>query len=162
MQSLNWREKFSAILVLLIGVLFLILQITDYLSSKANAFLVKEDTILINRSELFSQLRTLLTILLCIGGGILLFKKRRIGWVIGLGLLILFLAIACAGLIQLAIVNTFDLGFIILAGCAVVLLLAILSLIARSTREKYRVGKKTFLPALVFLIVIAAVYLFLQ
>lgn len=162
MQPLNWREKFSAILVLLIGILFLALQIVDYLSSKSNAFLVKEDTIMIDRHELFSQLRTLLTILLGIFGGILLFRKRTTGWIIGMGLLLLFLGIGGAGLIQLAVLRTFDAGFIFLAGCVVVLLLAILSLLVRSTREKYKVGKKTFLPTLVFLIAIAAVYLFLQ
>lgn len=162
MQKITWREKFAAILVLLIGILYLLWQVIDLSSTKSSAYMVKDDAILINKGELFIHIRSLLTILLGFAGGIFLWKGRTAGWMLSVPLLILFLVFAAGGLVELTKMRTFDAIFIFLTVCVALLLLAVVFLFLPSARSTYRVGRITYLTTLVFLLILAAVYFFLQ
>jgi hypothetical protein len=159
--KLSWREKYAGILVLIIGIIYLLLQVIDFLSSKSNAYAVKDGAVQISTSELLNHSRTILTILFAITGGILLLKGKRTGWIIGVSILLLLTTILVGimvasfpivGIAQKMIGITF----------IVVLLLALLFLLLPSARMKYKVGKRTYLPTLVIYIALAAMYFFLQ
>ncbi len=162
MQKLGWKEKYAGILVLSIGILFLLLQVIDLSSTKSSAYKVQESAILVNKAELYAHVRALVTIVTGILGGYLLLKGRTAGWILGVTLLILFLVFAIAGLVQLGLMRIFGISFIAIVFGVALLLLALLFLFARPAREKYKVGRNTYLPTLVFLLIIAAIYFFLQ
>ncbi len=159
---LNWREKFSAIVVLLIGIVFLVLQIQNLILSRGNDYSMQDNTVSINRSELFHDIRFYLTAFLCVFASMLLFRKNKVGWMIGLSFLILFDLVAIWGILTAVYMGTFDLVFIMGCAGALVLTLSIIFLLVPSARQKYRVGKHTYLPTLVFLAALIALFLFLQ
>lgn len=90
----NWRELYAGGLVLLIGIVFLIAEIVSKLSSRASSYSAQNDVISINRDELYSDIRGLLTVTLGVLGGILFFRKRRIGWIMSFSLLVICAVIA--------------------------------------------------------------------
>lgn len=160
--KLSWRENFAATIVLLIGIVFLALQVLNMISSKGNDYSVEQNTVSINKSELFHDIRFYLTAFLGVFGSLLMFRKKTTGWVIGISFLIFFALIAIWGVITAASMQLFDLSFYAAAGGLFILTLSIIFLLLPSARKKYRVGKRAFLPTLVFLMAIAALFLFLQ
>ena len=160
--KLSWREKFSAIVVLLIGIVFLALQIQNLILSRGNDYSMQDNTVSINRSELFHDIRFYLTAFLCVFASMLLFRKNKAGWMIGLSFLILFELVALWGILTAVYMGTFDLVFLLGCAGALLLLLSIIFLLIPSARQKYRVGKQTYLPTLVFLAALIALFLFLQ
>ena len=160
--KLGWRENFAAIIVLLIGLMFTFLQVQNILFSKGNDYSIEQDTVSINKSELLHDIRFYITAFLGVFGSLLMFRKKTTGWVIGISFLIFFALIAIWGVITAASMQLFDLSFYAAAGGLFILTLSIIFLLLPSARKKYRVGKRTFLPTLVFLMAIAALFLFLQ
>lgn len=159
--KLSWREKFAGILVLIIGIVYLLWQVADFLSSKSDAYAVKEGNIQISRAELLNHARSILSILLALSGGWLLLKGKRAGWVIGVTLLLLLNTIAIIIMVQgFGLTDTTNK----IAGGVVVfiMLLALLFLLLPSARLKYKVGKRTYLPTLVLLLILVGIYFFLQ
>ena len=159
--KLSWREKYAGILVLIIGIIYLLLQVIDFLSSKSNAYAIKDGAVQITTSELLNHARTILTIILSITGGLLLLKGKRAGWVIGVPILLLLTLIAGGILFaNFKILDTLNKSVGITG--VVILLLAVLFLLLPSARIKYKVGKRTYLPTFILLIALAAMYFFLQ
>lgn len=161
-RPIGWREKYAASLVILIGLFFLLMQIFALLSSKEEAFSQAEGAFVVKKGALFTEIRTWVTIVLALTGGILLWKGKRPGWVLGMALLFFFIALALYGVVTFAMDNTFDNTFKLVAGLAGLLFIGILFLALPSARKKYRVGKRTYLPTLLIFMAIAAVYFFLQ
>lgn len=159
--KLSWREKYAGTLVLIIGIIYLIFQISDFASSKAGAYAIKEGALQISTSELLNHIRTIFTILLAIIGGLLLLSGKRAGWIIGLPILSL-LTLIVAGILAYNFRTAGNTQKIIGGVVLFILLLAILFLLLPSARKKYKVGKFTYLPTLVLLLVLAALYFFLQ
>src|SRR5215831_18391722 len=175
MQKLSWKEKYAGILVLLIGVLVLITQVSNMLSSKAQGFAFQNGSIIINKSELYNDLRTYVTIILGILGGILLLLNKRLGWVIGLPLLLLYTIIVAGFGIDLALSKFHDpqhnshtgdpylnvyVG--VLGGISLLFLLASIFLLLPVAQVRYRVGKATWIPTLLFFMALTALYFFLH
>ncbi len=159
--KLSWREKFAGILVLIIGIVYLLWQVADFMSSKSDAYAVKEGNIQISRAELLNHARSILSILLALIGGWLLLKGKRAGWVIGVTLLILLNAIAI--ILMVSGFSLTDTTNKIAGGVVVfIMLLALLFLLLPSARLKYKVGKRTYLPTLVLLLILVGIYFFLQ
>lgn len=159
--KLSWREKFAGILVLIIGIIYLLWQVADFISSKSDAYAVKEGNIQISRAELLNHARSILSILLALIGGWLLLKGKRAGWVIGVTLLVLLNAIAIILMVKgYSFTDTPNK----IAGAVVVLimLMALLFLLLPSARLKYKVSKRTYLPTLVLLLILVGIYFFLQ
>lgn len=162
MLPLSWKEKYAAVLVLSIGIVFTILQIVDFTSSKSNAYSIQQAAILINKTELYAHIRALVTITCGIVGGIMLLRGRRTGWVIAVALLVVFLLIASGGLVQLAMMRFFGGSFIAIAICVGLLLLALFFLLRPAARAKYKVSRITYLPTFLLLIILGSIYFFLQ
>jgi hypothetical protein len=158
MQKLSWREIYSGILVLLIGVIELILQISDILSSKAHDFTISNGSILIDKQELITHARSYITIIIGLLAGILLLVKKRFGWVIGMPLLLLFTIVSGEVAVQYAMVKDYTLDFKVPVGISFLLLVGSIFLLLPSAQEKYRVGKATWLPTLVLFMALIAVY----
>jgi hypothetical protein len=159
--KLSWREKYAGILVLIIGIIYLIFQVSDFASSRAGAYAVKDGALQVSTSELLNHARTIFTILLAISGGLLLLNGKKAGWVIGLPILSL-LTLIVAGILAYNFRTTGNTQKIMGGVALFILLLAILFLLLPSARKKYKVGKYTYLPTLVLLVVLAALYFFLQ
>jgi hypothetical protein len=159
--KLSWREKFAGILLLIIGLVYLLWQASDFLSSKADAYTTKEGAIHISTSELMNHVRSIISILLAIAGGWLLLKGKRAGWVIAVPILLLLNAIAAG--IMIANYSLTNTNNKIVGGSFVfLLLLALVFLLLPSARVKYKVGKLTYLPTLILLFFLVALYFFLQ
>lgn len=159
--KLNWREVYAGTLVLLIGTVFLIAQVVSKLSSRASSYTVQHDVISINRDELYTDLRGVLTVVLGMLGGVLLLRKKRSGWIMSFALLVICAIIAGGSLYQLVQLHTFDMGFMLVAGATFLLLAAIIFLLVPSTCRKMKVGKMTFLPSLLLIAVLLGIYFFL-
>lgn len=159
--KLSWRERFAAILVLLIGVFYLLWLVTDFLSSKSDAYTVKEGAVHISTAELMIHVRSIASAILAFLGGFLLLRGQRAGWVIGVPLLLLLLIIA--GGIMTANYQYTDMTSKIAGGAVVfVLFLGLLFLFLPSARLKYKVTKVTFLSALLLLLLLVGLYFFVQ
>ena len=159
--KLSWREKFAGILVLFIGIVYLLWQVIDFLSSKSNAYTVQDGAVHISTSELFNHMRSVVSILLALTGGWLLLKGKRAGWVIGVSLLLLLNVIA-AGIMIAGYTVADNLNKIVGGVIVFFLLLALIFLLLPSARLKYKVGKRTYLPTLLLMLILVALYFFLQ
>ena len=139
----------------------LILQISGMMSSKAHGFGIENGNFVINKSELFNDLRSYITIIVGVLGGFLLIRQKRFGWVIGLPMLLLFTVVSAGVAATYALAKDYSMSFKMSAGISFLILVAAIFLLLPSAQEKYRVSKATWLPTLVFFMAITAVYFFL-
>ena len=158
MRRASAKEIYAASLVLLIGSIYLAAQ-ADALFSIGSTT-VKGDIIQVSRNEMLSHLRSILTIILCFSGGILLLKIRRTGWIISLSILILLITIA-AGIFFSNISGLNVSGVALIFGIGL-LLLAIVFLLQSRAREKFSVTKKSFVSVFVLFAVLVFFYFVLQ
>jgi hypothetical protein len=155
------KEKFSAILLLLIGTVYLVVWIVSILSETASFLTVNDDKVAISKSELFSHARTIITILLSLVAAVGLFRKRRIGWIFGSAILILFFLICSGGLYQALMLG--DIAPIAVAGTAwLTLITGIAILWISSTRARLNVTRPAVLTSLVITILLGLFYFFVQ
>jgi len=164
MQKLSWREKYAGILVLLIGIFFLIMQMTSLLSNTSHPYAIQNGALVIDKNEFFSDVRTYSIILAGIVAGWLLLKSNRIGWVLGLPLLLFAMAIISLTTVE-GIIKTKKINNNALIGPGVsvlLLLLAIIFLFLPSARQKYRVSKGVVLLTLVLFVALGCAYMYLQ
>ena len=164
MQKLSWREKYAGILVLLIGIFFLIMQVASLLSNTSHPYAIQNGALVIDKNEFFSDVRTYSIILAGIVAGWLLLKSNRIGWVLGLPLLLFAMAIISLTTVE-GIIKTKKINNNALIGPGVsvlLLLLAIIFLFLPSARQKYRVSKGVVLLTLVLFVALGCAYMYLQ
>ena len=114
-----------------------------------------------NKSDLLSHLRTFITICLSIVGGFLIFRKKRLGWILGNTVLILLLIICSGGLYQAIKLN--DTSLMLIAGLAwSVLFGALLVLLVPRTRKKFAVNATTLIFTFAFATLLGLFYFYLQ
>ncbi|MFT3823296.1 MAG: hypothetical protein QM731_05215 [Chitinophagaceae bacterium] len=157
--SLGWREVYAGILVLILGVIYLALQISSHASSLSQTITTKGDALIVDRKMLFLNLRNYIYILVAIIGSILLFKRRLFGWIATLAILGLAIVITSSGIVYYIYIREFTLFFQIFAGIEFLLLLALLFLCLPSARKKFRAGKVAFIPALLLLGLLIGLFL---
>lgn len=163
MSNLSWKEKYAGILVLLISIIFLLMQLAASFGERSGPYSIQNGTFVINRNEFFSDLRTYSVILAGIIAGWCLLKGKRLGWMLGLP--ILLFVIALIGLMafekgmKLKKLDNSMIGF----GVGILLLfLAILFLLLPGARQRYRVNKLVFLLTLLLFAGLGGAYFFLQ
>jgi hypothetical protein len=161
-KPIGWREKFAATLVLLIGIIVLMMQVFALISSKDDTISEANGAFIVKKGDLFTHIRTWLTILVALTGGMLLLKGKKLGWMLGMALLLFFTVLALYGVALLTVKKSFTGEFKVVSALAALLLIAIVFLGLPSARSKYRVGPKTWWPTLFIFMAIAAVYFFLQ
>lgn len=157
MERLNWKEKFSAVLLLVTGILYLgvfALSLADISNS------VRQDgeRVSINTADLVTHLQSLLTIICAIGGGILIFRKKAAGWAMGLPVFLLILYICVWGFKE-AISWGENLGAAAAVGGGAIFLLGLMFLILPGAIKRLQVEMNTFFGMLVIAGVLAALYL---
>ena len=131
------------------------------MSSKAHPLTLTNGTINIDKSELLNNLRSYITIIVGLLGGLLLIKQKRLGWVIGMPLLLLFTIVAGGVAAGFAMAKDYSLSFKVSAAISFLMLLGAIFLLLPSAQIKYRVSKGTWLPTLLFFMAITAVYFLL-
>ncbi|WEK34420.1 MAG: hypothetical protein P0Y53_18185 [Candidatus Pseudobacter hemicellulosilyticus] len=162
MQTLNWKERAAAFLVFILGIILLLLLIVDITSSRSSSYAVRNDSILINKSDLFTKIRAFINILAAIGGGWLLLKRNTLGWSCSVAVLA-FLALLSGGMmVELGIKGIFDFSFMFLGFVVLLLLLALAALLTKSARRKTDAGTGAWVIAAVLLAGLGALNFFLQ
>lgn len=160
-DKIGWKEKFASAIIIGIGIMLIILLVMSVVSSQSSVVSDHGNTFTIRKSELLNYARFIITILLALSGGILLFRQRKWGWIIVVSFL-LFSTFLAGYFIWFLYVMDLIPSFIVSIILFLVLLLAVVFLLLPSTRKKYKVGNHTWLPTLVFLAAICALYFFLQ
>jgi uncharacterized membrane protein YbjE (DUF340 family) len=163
MGKLSWREKYAGILVLLIGIVFLLMQVASLLSNTSHPYSIQNGSLIIDKNELYSDIRTYAIILAGILAGWLLLKSKRTGWVLSLPILLfIFAVLGIKTAEQVMKIKKFD-NSLIGPGIGLLLLfLAILFLFLPSARQKYRVSKDVVLLTLSLFAALCGTYIFLQ
>ena len=82
MQQLSWREKYAGILVLLIGIIYLIMQLASLMSNTSHPYALQNGSLVISRNELLSDVKAYSLILAGIIAGWCLLKGKRLGWML--------------------------------------------------------------------------------
>jgi len=163
MGKLSWREKYAGILVLLIGIVFLLMQVASLLSNTSHPYSIQSGSLVIDKNELYSDIRTYSIILAGILAGWLLLKSKRTGWVLSLPILLfIFAVLGIKTVEQVLKIKKFDNSLIGPGLGLLLLLLAILFLFLPSARQKYRVSKGVVLLTLSLFAALCGTYIFLQ
>lgn len=158
MRKASAKEIYTASLILLIGIVYLVAQADAIFSIGSTT--VKGDMIQLSKNEMLSHLRTIITIVLCFSGGILLLKIKKAGWIICQSVLLLLLTIA-SGIFINNLTRLNSSGLILIAGI-LLLLMAFIFLLQKKTRQKFMVTKKSYQPVVVLFGVLAIFYFLLQ
>ncbi len=158
MRKANAKEIYVASLVLLIGVIYLAAQ-ADALFAIGSTR-IKGDVIQLSKNEMLSHLRSILTIVLCFSGGILLLKTKTWGWIISQSILLLLTTIASG--IYISNISGLNLSGIILMTGLLMLLLALIFLNLPQVRKRFMISKKSYLSVVILFVVLAGFYFLLQ
>lgn len=164
MQKLSWKEKFAGILVLFFAIIYLLMQIASLLSNTSQAYAMQQEALVINKNELFSDVRAYIVIIMGLIAGPLLLKSKTTGWVLGLPLLLLFAIFFLVLGVQAVVLSKgqVDASVAFLGSGFLLPLLAIIFLFLPSAREKYRASKSIVLLTLLLFVAMGGLYYFLQ
>jgi len=163
MEKLSWREKYAGILVLLIGIIYLIMQLASLFSNTSRPYEIQNGTFVINKNEFLSDMKAYSLILAGLIAGWCLLKGKRLGWMLGLPILLFITMVIGAMTAEQAwklkkfdnSLTGFGVGIFLMA-------LAIIFLLLPSARQKYRVSKVIAFLTLLLFIGLGGAYYFLQ
>jgi hypothetical protein len=163
MVKLSWREKYAGILVILISIIYALMQLASSFGESAHAYTIQNGAFQINKNEFYSDLKTWSVVLAGIIAGWCLLTGKRLGWMLGLPILMFLTTVIGAMVIEQVLkVKRFDRSMTGFGVVLFLLLLAILFLLLPSARQKYRVNKVIALLTLVLFIGLGGAYFFLQ
>ncbi|WP_207513005.1 hypothetical protein [Longitalea luteola] len=163
MVKLSWKEKYAGILVLLISIVYLLMQLASVFSNRSSSYAIQNGSLVINKNELFSDLRTYSLILAGIIAGWCLLAGRRLGWMLGVPILLFITTVTGAMTVEQAMkLKRFDNSMIGFFVALFLLVWAIIFLLLPSARQKYRVSKGVALLTLLLLIGLGGAYIYLQ
>ena len=163
MEKLSWREKYAGILVLLITIIFLIMQLASLMSNTSRPYAIQNGALVINKNEFLSDLKACSLILAGLIAGWCLLKGKRLGWMLGLPILLFITLVIGTLTVESALklkkfdnsLTGFGVGIFLVA-------LAIIFLLLPSARQKYRVSKAIAFLTLLLFIGLGGAYYFLQ
>src|SRR5688500_8142784 len=109
MVKLSWREKYAGTLVLLISIIYLLMQLAAVFSNTSRPYDLQNGALVINKNEFMSDLKTYSVILAGIVAGWGLLTGKRLGWMLGLPILLFITAVVGSIAIEQALkVKRFD------------------------------------------------------
>jgi hypothetical protein len=163
MEKLSWREKYAGILVLLIGFIYLFMQLASLLSNTSRPYAIQNGALVIDKNELLSDVKAWSLILAGIIAGWCLLKGKRLGWMLGLPILLFITLVVGTMTVEQALklkkfdnsLTGFGVGIFLVA-------LAIIFLLLPAARQKYRVSKGIAFLTLLLFIGLGGAYYFLQ
>jgi hypothetical protein len=163
MSKLSWKEKYAGILVLLISIVFLIMQIAASFGESSKPYSIQNGSFIINKNEFFSDLRTYSVILAGIIAGWCLLKGKRLGYMLGLPILLFILTLVGIMTTEKVMkVKKFDNSMIGFGVGILLILLAVIFLLLPGARQRYRVNKMVFLLTLLLFAGLGGAYIYLQ
>lgn len=163
MSKLSWKEKYAGILVLFISIVFLLMQVASLFGERSGPYSIQNGTFVINKNEFFSDLKTYSIILAGIIAGWGLLKGKRLGWMLGLPILLFTMAIIGLTTAEQGMkARKPDSSMIGLGVALFLIFLAVLFLLLPAARQRYRVNKKVFLLTLLLFAGLGGAYFFLQ
>jgi hypothetical protein len=139
------------------------MQLASLFSNTSRPYSMQNGTFVIDKNELFNDLRTYSVIIAGIVAGWCLLTGKRLGWMLGLPILLFITAIIGTKTIEQALkVKKFDNSLIGFGVGILLFVLAIIFLLLPSARQKYRVSKGVALLTLLLFIGLGGAYMFLQ
>lgn len=163
MVKLSWKEKYAGILVLFISIIFLLMQVMASFGESSKPYSIQNGSFVINKNEFFSDLRTYSVILAGIIAGWCLLKGKRLGYMLGLPILLFTLTLASIMVTeQVMKVKKFNNSMIGFGVGILLLLLAVIFLLLPVARQRYRVNKMVFLLTLLLFAGLGGAYIYLQ
>jgi hypothetical protein len=163
MVKLSWREKYAGALVLLISIIYLLMQLAALLSNTSRPYDIQNGALVVDKNEFLSDVKTYSVILAGILAGWGLLTGKRLGWMLGLPILLFITAVIGSIAVQQALkMKKIDNSFIGFGVGIFLLILAIIFLLLPSARQKYRVSKGVALLTLLLFIGLGGAYMFLQ
>jgi hypothetical protein len=145
-------------ILLLAGCFYLFLQVISILQNGYSIIRTNDDNITVNRSEILYEIRTWLTIILCLVGSITYFRLKKTGWVMAFAILLLFISISAGAIYTLVNLEMIDLSAYFLGLISILILFGFISLITPSTRSKFDIKPKDFLYAIVVTVILLGIY----
>ncbi len=161
MMKLNFREKFSAFVILSIGIIYLLLYIISFFQNESSLISESDNAISINKTAFLENLRIWINILFPLIGGMLMFKIKQAGWVISMGILPVFLMIVGGLIATVNALELFDLTAYVLYSGALILALAFLFMLFPSTLRKFKIGLSAGIISLILAAINALIFFFL-
>ncbi|OQP49713.1 hypothetical protein A4H97_27855 [Niastella yeongjuensis] len=163
MEKLSWREKYAGILVLVITIIYLIMQLASLLSNTSHPYAIQNGSLVINKNEFLSDLKAYSLILAGIIAGWCLLKGKRLGWMLGLPILLFITLVIGTMTVESALkLKKFDNSFTGYGIGIFLVALASIFLLLPSARQKYRVSKGIAFLTLLLFIGLGGAYFFLQ
>jgi hypothetical protein len=145
-------------ILVVFGLIYLVLQSIALITAWSRTSSATEDFILLNKSELYADIRTLVTIGLAIASGILLFRRKKLGWVFGIPVLLLFIIILAGILYTANAVGESGTALIIGGSIECLLLVAFMFLLSRPAIEYLQVKRGHVIGAIVLSAVLLGMY----
>lgn len=162
MQKLNGREIYTGILVLLITIIFISMQVRETFSGYSDSTIRSESgSLVVNTKDALYTVHVYALITIGLLGSILLFRKKRTGWIFSFSMLAFYLMLALYGLVMSLWMGMYGGSLIIIGTGVLALLLGLIFLLIPSTKEKFRVSKKTILPTLLLFMALVVITFFL-
>lgn len=163
MVKLSWREKYAGALVLLISIVFLLMQLASLFSNTSRPYSIQNGTFVVDKNEFYNDLRTYSVIIAGIVAGWCLLTGKRLGWMLGLPILLFITAIIGTKTVEQALkVKRFDNSFIGFGVGILLLALAVIFLLLPGALQKYRVSKAVAILTLLLFIGLGGAYIILQ
>lgn len=163
MSKLSWKEKYAGVLVLVISIIFLLMQVMASFGESSKPYSIQNGSFIINKNEFFSDLRTYSVALLGIIAGWCLLKGKRLGFMLGLPILLFTMTLASIMTVEKVMkVKKFDNSMIGFGVAILLVLLAVIFLLLPAARQRYRVNKMVFLLTLLLFAGLGGAYIYLQ
>ena len=160
MPKAGWREYTIAIFLLLVGLTYLVLQFISLSRGDNSTIKADSEVIHINRYSLLNELRTCVTIAGCVGGGLLLMRFKKSGWILSLSMILLFTAIAIGATVSLFTMGVNDAStYLALTGSALMLGLLGLHL---SLHRRFVLKKNDWIRVILLCTALGLFYFLLQ
>jgi hypothetical protein len=159
MQKLNGREYYVVVLIFILVILQSFFLYRE-LFSETSPFITAEDGSFVNvqQRDIINIAILLLQILLNFAAFVFLLMKKRPGWILSFSSIFFYAFLLSYLLVNGAIAGFIDSMFYIGVAFVVLMLLAIIFLCIPSTREKYSVTRKAFIPVLLILALLSTIY----
>lgn len=163
MQKLSWKEKYAGILVLFISIIFLLMQVMASFGESSKPYSIQNGSFIINKNEFYSDLRTYSVALAGIIAGWCLLKGKRLGFMLGLPILLFTMTLASIMTVEKVMkVKKFNNSMIGFGAVILLVLLAVIFLLLPAARQRYRVNKMVFLLTLLLFAGLGGAYIYLQ
>jgi hypothetical protein len=106
---------------------------------------------------MLSNIRAVISFITCSLAAILLLKKQRLGWILGVPMMLIFIIIVTGLLIQaVSAEENFASG--VLGSGLILLLLSFISLQSSASRKKFMVSRNSYLLTIGFSVLLGIIY----